>query len=127
METFDLNISLEKSISAALHSKRFPHAAILEGGNVEDRMKLAQKIAAALFAHQAARCLAVPAPTAKKLMQVHTRIFFYTPLRINLKHLRLTMCATYAAKHTSCPMKPHERYSFSKMPTRWVLRDRMQF
>lgn len=48
MNTFDLNNPLEKSISAALHSKRFPHAAILEGGSTEDRMKLAQKIAAAL-------------------------------------------------------------------------------
>lgn len=45
---FDLNNSLEKSISAALQSKRFPHAAILEGGKAEERMALAQKIASAL-------------------------------------------------------------------------------
>lgn len=45
---FDLNNSLEKSISATLHSKRFPHAAILEGGSTQDRMHLAQKIAMAL-------------------------------------------------------------------------------
>lgn len=45
---FNLNNSLEKSISAALHSKRFPHTAILEGGSVEERMAMAQKIASAL-------------------------------------------------------------------------------
>lgn len=45
---FDLNNPVEKSISAALHSKRFPHAAILEGGSTQERMLLAQKIASAL-------------------------------------------------------------------------------
>lgn len=45
---FDLSNSVEKSISAAMHSKRFPHAVILEGGKTEERMALAKKIAAAL-------------------------------------------------------------------------------
>lgn len=45
---FDLSNSVEKSISAAMHSKRFPHAVILEGGKAEERMALAKKIAAAL-------------------------------------------------------------------------------
>lgn len=45
---FDLNSAVEKSISAAIHSRRFPHAVILEGGSAEERMSLAQKTAAAL-------------------------------------------------------------------------------
>lgn len=45
---FDLNIPLEKSISASLQVRRFPHAAILEGGSAEERMSLAKKIASAL-------------------------------------------------------------------------------
>ncbi len=47
-EGFDLNSSVEKTISAAIHSKRFPHAVIIEGGSSEDRMSLAKKTAAAL-------------------------------------------------------------------------------
>ena len=47
-EGFDLTNSVEKSISAAMHSKRFPHAVIIEGGSSEERMSLAQKTAAAL-------------------------------------------------------------------------------
>lgn len=46
---FDLNNSIEKSVSAAMHSRRFPHAVILEGGSVQERMQLAKKIAAALI------------------------------------------------------------------------------
>ncbi len=45
---FDLNNHLEKSIYTALQSKRFPHAAIIEGGSPESRMELAQKIAQSL-------------------------------------------------------------------------------
>lgn len=45
---FDLNNKLEKSISATLQSKRFPHAVIFEGSGVEDRMALAKKTARAL-------------------------------------------------------------------------------
>ena len=47
-EGFDLSNSVEKSISAAMHSKRFPHAVIIEGGSAEERMTLAKKTAAAL-------------------------------------------------------------------------------
>ena len=45
---FNLNNQLEKSISAALHSKRFPHAVIFEGSGIEERMALAKKTACAL-------------------------------------------------------------------------------
>ena len=79
METFDLNISLEKSISAALHSKRFPHAAILEGGNVEDRMKLAQKIAAALVCSSGGTVPCGACPNCKKAdASSHADILLYT-------------------------------------------------
>ena len=47
-EGFDLNNSVEKTISAAIHSKRFPHAVIIEGGSSEERMNIAKKTAAAL-------------------------------------------------------------------------------
>ncbi|MBQ7121720.1 MAG: ATP-binding protein [Clostridia bacterium] len=45
---FDINNPVEKSISAALHTKRFPHAVIFEGSGVEERMALAKKTACAL-------------------------------------------------------------------------------
>lgn len=48
IEGFDLTNNVEKSIFAAMHSRRFPHAVILEGGSVEERLSLANKIAAAL-------------------------------------------------------------------------------
>ncbi|MBQ8014732.1 MAG: hypothetical protein IJ264_00940 [Clostridia bacterium] len=48
-EGFDLNNSVEKSIFSAMHSKRFPHAVILEGGSSQERMSLAKKTAAALI------------------------------------------------------------------------------
>lgn len=79
METFDLNNSLEKSISAALHSKRFPHAAILEGGSVEDRMKLAQKIAAALVCSSGGTVPCGGCPNCKKAAaSSHADILLYT-------------------------------------------------
>jgi DNA polymerase-3 subunit delta' len=48
IEGFDLTNNVEKSIFAAMHSRRFPHAVILEGGSAEERLSLANKIAAAL-------------------------------------------------------------------------------
>lgn len=79
METFDLNNSLEKSISAALHSKRFPHAAILEGGSVEDRMKLAQKIAAALVCSSGGTVPCGVCPNCRKAeASSHADILLYT-------------------------------------------------
>ncbi len=48
IEGFNLENSVEKSISAALNSRRFPHAVILEGGSIQERMALAKKTAAAL-------------------------------------------------------------------------------
>lgn len=79
METFDLNNTLEKSLFAALHSKRFPHAAILEGGSVEDRMKLAQKIAAALVCSSGGQVPCGACPNCKKAeANSHADILLYT-------------------------------------------------
>lgn len=49
IEGFDLTNNVEKSIFAAMHSRRFPHAVIIEGGSPEERMQLAKKISAALI------------------------------------------------------------------------------
>ncbi len=79
METFDLNNSLEKTISAALHSKRFPHAAILEGGSVEDRMRLAKKIAAALVCSSGGIVPCGTCPNCRKAeANSHADILLYT-------------------------------------------------
>lgn len=48
IEGFDLNNSVEKSMFAAIHSRRFPHAVIIEGGTTAERLLLGKKIAAAL-------------------------------------------------------------------------------
>lgn len=64
---------------AALHSKRFPHAAILEGGSVEDRMKLAQKIAAALVCSSGGQVPCGACPNCKKAeASSHADILLYT-------------------------------------------------
>ncbi len=79
METFDLNNPIEKSISAALHSKRFPHAAILEGSSVENRMRLAQKIAAALVCSSGGTVPCGVCPNCKKAQaNSHADILLYT-------------------------------------------------
>lgn len=79
METFDLNNPIEKSISAALHSKRFPHAAILEGSSVENRMRLAQKIAAALVCSSGGTAPCGVCPNCKKTQaNSHADILLYT-------------------------------------------------
>lgn len=48
IEPFNTENPTEKSIFAALCTRRFPHAAILEGSSPDERMNLAKKIAAAL-------------------------------------------------------------------------------
>lgn len=48
LEPFNTENPVEKSIFTALCTRRFPHAAILEGSSPEGRMNLAKKIAAAL-------------------------------------------------------------------------------
>ncbi len=45
---FDINNPVEQALSVASGAGRLPHAIILEGSSVEERMNLAKKIAAAL-------------------------------------------------------------------------------
>lgn len=76
---FDLNSSLEKSISGALHSKRFPHAAILEGGSAEERMALAKKIAAALVCSSGGTVPCGNCPNCRKSgAEFHADILVYS-------------------------------------------------
>ena len=76
---FDLNNQLEKSISAALQSKRFPHAVIFEGSGVEERMALAKKTARALVCSSGGE---VPCGTCsdckKALADSHADILIYS-------------------------------------------------
>ncbi len=78
-EGFDLNNTVEKSISAAMHSKRFPHAVILEGGSSEERMSLAKKTAAALVCSGGGIVPCFNCPNCKKaLADSHADILVYS-------------------------------------------------
>ena len=48
LEPFNTENTVEKSLFSALCTRRFPHAAILEGASPDERMQLAKKIAASL-------------------------------------------------------------------------------
>ncbi len=76
---FDLNNAIEKSISAAIHAKRFPHAVILEGGSSEERMNLAKKTACALVCSGGGivPCAACPA-CRKAIADSHADILVYS-------------------------------------------------
>lgn len=76
---FNLNNQLEKSISAALHSKRFPHAVIFEGSGVEERMALAKKTACALVCSSGGIVPCGVCPNCKKAMaDSHADILIYS-------------------------------------------------
>lgn len=78
-EGFDLNNPVEKSISAAMHSKRFPHAVIIEGGSSEERMNLAKKTAAALVCSGGGILPCFSCPDCKKaLADSHADILIYS-------------------------------------------------
>lgn len=78
-ELFNLDNSLEKSIYAALNSKRFPHAAILEGGSAENRMALAQKLACALVCSSGGEIPCGFCPNCKKAAaKSHADILVYS-------------------------------------------------
>lgn len=78
-EGFDSANSVEKSISAAMHSKRFPHAVIIEGGSSEERLSLAKKTAAALVCSGGGirPCLAC-ADCRKAVADSHADILVYS-------------------------------------------------
>lgn len=76
---FDINNPVEKSISAALHTKRFPHAVIFEGSGVEERMALAKKTACALVCSSGGIVPCGVCPNCKKAMaDSHADILIYS-------------------------------------------------
>lgn len=76
---FDINNPVEKSISGALHTKRFPHAVIFEGSGVEDRMSLAKKTACALVCSSGGIVPCGVCPNCKKAMaDSHADILIYS-------------------------------------------------
>ncbi len=51
---FDINNPIQQVLSVAISAGRMPHAVILEGGSVSERMELAKKLAAALVCSEKA-------------------------------------------------------------------------
>lgn len=76
---FDLNKPIEKSISAALNLKRFPHAVIIEGATPEERMELAEQTAAALVCTSAGEVPCGVCPGCKKVAaDSHPDVLIYS-------------------------------------------------
>ena len=77
---FDLNNPLESTLKAMLASGRFPHAVILEGGTVTERLTLAKKLAAALVcsAGKAEAPCGICSHCKKAAADSHADIPFYT-------------------------------------------------
>lgn len=69
---------VEKSIAGALYSRRFPHAAILEGASPEERMSLAKNIAAALVCTNADAPCGVCPNCKKAAADSHADILIYS-------------------------------------------------
>lgn len=77
---FNLNNPLEATLKAMLASGRFPHAVILEGGTVAERLTLAKKLAAALVcsAGRAQAPCGICSHCKKAAADSHADIPFYT-------------------------------------------------
>ncbi len=77
---FNLNNPLEATLKAMLASGRFPHAVILEGGSVSERLTLAKKLAAALVcsAGRAQAPCGICSHCKKAAADSHADIPFYT-------------------------------------------------
>lgn len=77
---FDLNNPLEATLKAMLASGRFPHAVILEGGTVAERLTLAKKLAAALVcsAGKAEAPCGICSHCKKAMADSHPDIPFFT-------------------------------------------------
>ncbi len=77
---FNLNNPLEATLKAMLASGRFPHAVILEGGSVAERLTLAKKLAAALVcsAGRAQAPCGICSHCKKAAADSHADIPFYT-------------------------------------------------
>lgn len=75
---FNTDSAVEKSIAAALYSRRFPHAVILEGSSPEERMSLAKNIAAALVCTNAEAPCGVCPNCRKAAADSHADILIYS-------------------------------------------------
>lgn len=75
---FNTDSAIEKSIAGALYSRRFPHAAILEGSSPEERMSLAKNIAAALVCTNAEAPCGVCPNCRKAAADSHADILIYS-------------------------------------------------
>ena len=78
IRTFNTENPVEKSILGALYSRRFPHAAILEGASPEERMSLAKTIAAALVCTNADAPCGVCPNCKKAASDSHADILIYS-------------------------------------------------
>jgi DNA polymerase III delta prime subunit len=75
---FNTDSAVEKSIVGALYSRRFPHAAILEGSSPEERMSLAKNVAAALVCTNADAPCGVCPNCRKAAADSHADILIYS-------------------------------------------------
>lgn len=75
---FNTENPVEKSILGALYSRRFPHAAIIEGASAEERMSLAKNIAAALICTNADAPCGVCPNCKKAAADSHADILIYS-------------------------------------------------
>lgn len=79
IDKFNIENTVEKSLSAALNTRRFPHAVIYEGATAEERMALAVKTAAALVCSGGGEvpCLAC-SDCRKAAAQSHADVLVYS-------------------------------------------------
>lgn len=75
---FNTENHVEKSILGSLYSRRFPHAAILEGSSPEERMSLAKNIAASLVCTNADAPCGVCPNCKKAAADSHADILIYS-------------------------------------------------
>lgn len=75
---FNTDNAVEKSIAGALYSRRFPHAAILEGSSPEERMSLAKNVAAALVCTNSEAPCGVCPNCRKAAADSHADILIYS-------------------------------------------------
>ncbi len=78
IKPFNTDNPVKKSIAGALLSRRFPHAAIIEGSSPEERMTLAKNIAAALVCTNADAPCGVCPNCRKSAADSHADILIYS-------------------------------------------------
>lgn len=75
---FDLNIPAEKAVAAAVKSGRLPHAVIIEGGTVAQRLEFGKKTAAALVCSSFNSPCGTCPHCKKSAADSHPDVLFYT-------------------------------------------------